>query len=159
MIGTFRHFGTCGMRALFAIACFGLPTLVVVPAVGAAKAAQEQVSKDFQKTVTIGAGQGIHVEHKFGEVKIHGEQGRDVKIAATIHAQAESRAEAETFAAAIRIEVEQSASGVSIRTVYPDTPSGLFHRNKNISYSVDYDIAAPADAAIFVKNSFGNANV
>src|SRR6185369_7455693 len=29
---------------------------------------------------------------------------------------------------------------------------------KNASYSVDYDIAMPADAPLFVKNSFGSVN-
>lgn len=50
----------------------------------AAHSAQEEVSKDFQKTVPLGAGQSVRVEHKFGEVKVHGESGRDVKISATI---------------------------------------------------------------------------
>src|SRR6266487_1210647 len=46
----------------------------------AANPGQEQISKDFQKTVTLGAGQSVSVEHKFGEVKLHGEAGREVKI-------------------------------------------------------------------------------
>ena len=49
------------------------------PARGAT-AAQDQVSRDFQQTVTLGAGQSVHIEHKFGSVRLHGESGRDVRF-------------------------------------------------------------------------------
>ena len=58
--------------------------------VSAASSSQDQVSRDFQQTVTLGAGQSVHIEHKFGSVKLHGEPGHDVKISATIRAQASS---------------------------------------------------------------------
>src|SRR5260370_731763 len=41
----------------------------------AANSAQDQVSRDFQQTVTRGAGQSVHVEHKFGSVEIAGIHG------------------------------------------------------------------------------------
>src|SRR5205814_7524682 len=82
--------------------------------------AQEQVTKDFQKSVTLGAGQSVRVEHKFGEVRVHGESGREVKISATIRVQANSRDEAQSFADKIQIEVQQTTGGVEVKTVYPD---------------------------------------
>ncbi len=125
----------------------------------AANAAQEQVSKDFQKTVTLGAGQSVRVEHKFGEVKLHGESGHDVKIAATIRVQANSREEAESFAQKIQIEVQQTGEGVSVKTVYPEEGKKWFIRiGKNPSYTVNYDIAMPADAPLNVRNSFGSVD-
>src|ERR1700726_1521960 len=79
--------------------------LAVSPATSAAThAGQEEVSRDFQKTVSLGAGQSVRVEHKFGEVKLHGESGREVKISASIRAQASSREEAESFAQKIQID-------------------------------------------------------
>ena len=83
----------------------------------AANPAQEQVSKDFQQTVTLGAGQSVRVDHKFGSVRLHGEPGRDVKISATIRAQASSHEEAESFAQKIKIEVQQTGEGVRIKTI------------------------------------------
>jgi len=78
---------------------------------------QEQVSRDFQKTVTLGAGQSVRIEHKFGELKVHGESGRDVKISATIRVQANSHDEAQSFADKIQIEVQQTGAGVEVKTV------------------------------------------
>src|SRR3989475_6583283 len=128
------------------------------PARGAT-AAQDQVSRDFQQTVALGAGQSVHIEHKFGSVRLHGESGRDVKISATIRAQASSHEEAESFAQKIKIEVQQTSEGVRIKTIYPEEEKKWFHAGKNSSWSVSYDIAMPSDAPITVRNSFGSVEV
>src|SRR5467141_1478920 len=125
----------------------------------AENSAQEQVSRDFQKTVTLGAGQSVRVEHKFGEVRLHGEPGREVKISATIRAQASSHEEAEAFAQKVQIEVLQSGEGVRIKTIYPEEERKWFHLSKSSSWSVSYDIGMPSDTPLTVRNSFGSVNV
>src|ERR1700731_2488365 len=125
----------------------------------AANPGQEQVSRDFHQTVTLGAGQSVRVEHKFGSVSLHGESGRDVKISATIRAQASSHEEAESFAQKIKIEVQQTSEGVRIKTIYPEEEKKWFHSGKNSSWSVSYDIGMPSDAPIIVRNSFGSVAV
>src|ERR1700687_1026870 len=125
----------------------------------AANPAQEQVSRDFHQTVALGAGQSVRVEHKFGSVSLHGESGREVKISATIRAQAGSHEEAESFAQKIKIEVQQTGEGVRIKTIYPEEEKKWFHSGKNSSWSVSYDIGMPSDAPITVRNSFGSVDV
>src|SRR6266849_8438509 len=121
--------------------------------------AQEQVSRDCQQTLTLGAGQSVRVEHKFGSVRVHGESGREVKISATIRAQASSHEEAESFAQEIKIEVQQTGEGVRIKTIYPEEEKKWFHSSRHSSWSVSYDIAMPSDAPITVRNSFGIVEV
>jgi DUF4097 and DUF4098 domain-containing protein YvlB len=125
-------------------------------AVLAANRSQEEVSRDFQKTVTLGTGQSVHIEHKFGEVRVHGESGRDVKISATIRVQAGSHDEAQSFADKIQIDVQQAGEGLRIKTNYPEQESRRFHLGRNTSYSVNYVIAMPSDAPLTVRNSFGS---
>src|SRR6266436_5282074 len=125
----------------------------------AGNSAQEQVTKEFQKSVTLGAGQPVRVEHKFGSVRLHGESGRDVKISATIRAQGTSHEEAESFAQKIKIEVQQTGEGVRIKTIYPEEEKKWFHSSKNSSWSVSYDIGMPSDAPITVRNSFGSVDL
>src|SRR6266478_2232495 len=125
----------------------------------AGNSAQEQVTKEFQKSVTLGGGQSVHVEHKFGEVRLHGEAGREVKISATIRAQASSHDEAESFAQKIKIEVQQTGEGVRIKTIYPEEEKSWFRNSKHSSWSVSYDIGMPSDAPITVRNSFGGVEV
>src|SRR5258708_6595668 len=122
-------------------------------------AAQDQVARDFQQTVTLGAGQSVHIEHKFGSVRLHGESGREVKISATIRAQASSHEEAESFAQKIKIEVQQTSEGVHIKTIYPEDEKRWFHSSKNSSWSVSYDIGMPSDAPIMERNSFGGEEI
>ena len=121
---------------------------------------QSTATKEFQKTLTLGANQTLSLEHKFGDVRIHGENGREVKIAANIRVQAHSQADADRFAEQVRIDVSQDAQGIKVRTVYPDEESGFFKiRIGGPSYSVDYDIAVPGDAKLWMKNNFGNTEV
>src|SRR5712664_1817925 len=127
------------LRVAAVTGIFSVLLLVAGKPVLAESSAQEQVSRDFQKTVTLGAGQAVRVEHKFGEVRLHGESGRDVKISAIIRAQASSHEEAESFAQKIQIEVQQTGEGVRVRTIYPDEEKRWFHLSKRSSYSVNYD--------------------
>src|ERR1700722_6624903 len=129
-------------------------TTIAEPA-GAPSPAQEQVSRDFQKTLSLGAGGGFSIENKFGEVRVHGESGRDVKINATIRVQAGSREEADAYAQKVQIDILQTGNGIFVRTVYPDDGRRLLH-GRNTSYSVNYDIAVPTDAQLTIKNSFGS---
>src|ERR1700730_13027509 len=122
----------------------------------AAEPGEDQVSRDFQKTLPLGPGQSFQIENKFGEVRIHGESGREVKISATIRVQAGSHEEAEAYAQKVQIDVQQAGDGVRVRTMYPDDEKKWFHIGKSTSYSVNYDIAMPSDAALLVRNSFGS---
>src|SRR5208282_2331801 len=140
-----------GMAAVLLVSAF--------PALASENWPQDEVTRNFDKTLTLGAGQSVRVEHKFGEIKVHGESGREVKISAVIRAQASSHDEAESFAQKIQIEVQQTAEGVSIRTIYPPEENKWFHISKNSSWSVRYDIALPTDAALNIRNSFGSVSV
>ena len=134
-----------------------LACVILAAPVAGATPGQQEVIRDFQKTLPLASGQSFHIENKFGEVRLHGESGRDLKISATIRVQADSHEQAQGFADKIRIDVEQTASGVRVITNYPEEIRNWFGRKK-ASYSVDYDVAVPADAPVFLKNSFGNVN-
>jgi len=121
---------------------------------------QNTSTKQFQKTLTLGQAQTVSLTNKFGDVRIHGENGRDVKISATIRVQAHSQSEADRYAEQVRIDVSQDSSGVKIQTVYPsDDSKFVVLRIGGPSYAVDYDIAVPTDAKLWTKNSFGNVEV
>lgn len=146
-----------GRHYLLTIACAASLYATAPISMAAADPAQQEVSRDFQKTMTLPPGQSFRIESKFGEIRLHGESGRDLKISATIRVQANSHEEAESYAQKIQIEVEQAADGVRVRTVYPEEEKKWYIRvGKNPSYSVNYDIALPSDAPLFVRSNFGN---
>src|SRR6185369_11623324 len=137
--------------ALLAFVSFSTPRAVIATAAPA----QQEVTRDFQKTLPLNAGQSFRIENKFGEVRVHGESSREVKISATIRVQSRSREEAEASSQKIQIDVLQTGESVLVRTVFPDEGKWL-NLGKGTSYSVNYDIALPADAPLFVRNSFGS---
>jgi len=139
------------------------PALLVACAlalpVAAANSGQDSATREFQKTLPLAAGQTLSVENKFGDIRIHGESSPQAAITATIRSQAGSQSQSEKFAESVRIEVSESARGITVRTVAPaDNPLVLRIGHKN-SYSVDYDIAVPEEAKLWVKNAFGNVQI
>jgi hypothetical protein len=122
-----------------------------------ASAKQQEVTRNFDRTVALAAGHGLQIESKFGEVKVRGGAQRNVVIHATIHTAAGSPAEAEELAGKVRIEVDQTASGVTVRTIYPERNGWLSF--KNTSYSVNFDITYPEGAPLEIRNEFGDVRV
>jgi len=142
------------LQVVLLIGCFG-----VLP-VFAAGPGQSTATKQFQKTSTLGPNQTVSLTHKYGDVRLHGESGREVRISATIRVQAHSQADADRYADQVRIDVSQDSQGVRIQTVYPSEDSKFFVvRIGGPSFSVDYDITVPTDAKLWMKNSFGNVDV
>ena len=63
-------------------------------------------------------------------------------------------AEARSFAEQIQVRVEESGSGIMVRTEYPKTWT-----RRNISYSVNYEITMPETAPLELRNRFGAVTV
>ena len=97
------------------IAAFTLLTCVL-PAYGRS---QREIARNFDRTVALPAGHQLRIESKFGEVKVRGTSKHDVVIHAVIRTAAGSPSEAQELANKVQIDVDQTPSGVSIRTIYP----------------------------------------
>jgi DUF4097 and DUF4098 domain-containing protein YvlB len=148
-------YSTSGWRRTAAGVAMWCCALLLAPIT---RGGQENASRSFEKTLTLGVNQTLSLESKFGQVTIHGENGREARITATIRAQAGSQGEAEKNVDEIKIEVSQDAGGIKVRTVYPEDHV-ILRIHKGPSYSVDYDIAVPTDAKLWVRTGFGNLEV
>ena len=121
---------------------------------------QEEVTRDFEKTFTLSGNQGLSLDHRLGQVHIHGVSGHELKISAKIHVQSPQRTPTpRTSRRKSRSKFAKSNDGVHVRTIYPDTKFPIIRIGGRTSYSVDYDIAMPADAPLWLHNDFGNADV
>ena len=118
----------------------------------AAWSAQQEVSRNFDKTVPLGAGQRLLIEHQFGDVTVRGGPQKDVIVHAVLRVASSDPTEAERMLNEIQIQVEQTAAGVSVRTRYPDQNR---MKRGNRSFSVSYTITAPEGAPLEIQNSFG----
>jgi len=43
---------------------------------------QDEVTRSFQKTVALSGNQGLSLDHRFGQVRIHGDGRHEAKISA-----------------------------------------------------------------------------
>lgn len=127
--------------------------LILISASSIFATAREESRRDFSKTVPLTAGRAVRVEHRHGRVSIHTHSRNDVQVQAVIRCSAPTADEARACADQVRINVQESSSGVSVRTEYPQN-----WRN-NISYAVDCDITMPANAPLDLRNQFGSVDV
>src|ERR1019366_419102 len=120
--------------------------------------AQQQVTHNFDRSIPLPSGQSLRIEHRFGDITVRTHASRDVHVSAAIHVSASSQQDAETYANQIQIHIEPSASGVLVRTDYPEHADSWWG-GRNTSMSVEYVVELPADAPLTVRNKFGKVNV
>jgi hypothetical protein len=147
-----------------------VPLLVTCVAVGvAAGAAQRDVDRDFGQSAdawcddgwderrarhcevreeTIGGGNPLDVDAgPNGGISIRGWNGSDVHIRAKITTHADSREEARTLAAGVRLET----GGGQIRAVGPDSNDGRF--------SVSFEIQVPRHGQLTLNTQNGGISI
>jgi len=118
---------------------------------------REEVSRDFQKSVPLAAGRTLRVEHSQGSIAIHTHGKADVEVHAAIKCSSERATDARAICDRIQVFVDETGSGVSVRT---DVPNGnSFPWLHSFSWSVDIDIAMPDTAPLDLRNQFGSVSV
>ena len=123
-----------------------------------AEAGREEVTRKFEKSLPLAAGQRVSIDHSNGSVSVATHREPLLKIDATIRVSSSDREGADKFAQDIRIEVTPTAAGVSVRTIYPEK-KWTFLGGGHVSYAVDYTIVMPEAAPLTLRNRFGNVAV
>ncbi|HYB54499.1 MAG TPA: hypothetical protein VEG84_11590 [Thermoanaerobaculia bacterium] len=132
--------------------------LLAVVAAPAAARGREEVSRSFQKSVALPAGRRVSIDHSHGNLTVTSRKEPTVSINATIHVSSSSKDAAEGMSRDIRIEVEETEGGLSVRTVYPERRGGFLGFG-SLSFSVDYEIVMPELCPLSVHNRFGDVSV
>ncbi|HKO01129.1 MAG TPA: hypothetical protein VJ032_05530, partial [Thermoanaerobaculia bacterium] len=108
------------------------------------------------KTMTFKGGR-VSIDHSFGDVSVRTHPGPQLSYKATV------RASDPNFGQKIVISATESATGITIRTIYPDSNGN--HSSIRIngttysSYSVDLDVTMPETAPLTLRNKFGGTDV
>src|SRR5687767_12871230 len=118
-----RSRSTSQMRSRDRVRPFGLALAAAVCLTGQAAAGEqrEEVTRLFDRTLTVTGLPTLHVEHRIGEVRVRAHAGNELRIQATIHVSGDSRAEASAMADAIRIEVQDGPGMIGVTTRYPES--------------------------------------
>src|SRR6185436_3106902 len=129
---------------------------ILICATAAYGQGRQEVRRDFQRTVTLGAGKSFRIESSFGNIRVRTQPQSQASINASIRCSADTEAEANSICDQIQIAVDDTASGVSVKTMYPGS---LDRGRRNTGYGVDYDIALPDNTPLDATNRFGNIAV
>ena len=127
-------------------------TSLLVFALCAAAVPREEYQRNFQKTLTVPAGRPLRVEHSQGAVTVRTQPKGEVSVSAVIRCSADTQEEAKSFCDQIQIRVEDTGSGVNIRSDYPKTWS-----RRNLGYSANLEVVMPETSPLDLRNRFGNA--
>ena len=130
-------------------------SLILLSCCPLAMAAREEYKRDFQKAVALPGGRSLRVEHSLGSVNVRTQAKNEVAVQAAIRCSADNVENARRFCDQIQIRVEESGSGVTIRTEYPR--NGNWPRN--MSYSANLEIQMPETAPLELRNRFGSVTV
>jgi DUF4097 and DUF4098 domain-containing protein YvlB len=122
-----------------------------------AAAPREEVSREFQKTLPLASGRTLKVETSQGNVVVHTRPKAEVEIHTSMKCSSDRADFARQMCDAIKILVEETSSGVWVRTKFPE--GDFFHGIRNISWAVNYDITMPETAPLELRSQFGAVTV
>jgi DUF4097 and DUF4098 domain-containing protein YvlB len=123
---------------------------------------RDEVTRSFDRTVTVTGTPTLSVEHSLGDLRVRAHARNELRIHATIHVSSDQRSAASALADQIEITVQELAATVSIATRYPDAlvrQSLRGPRTRNVSFSVDYDLVVPERMPVNLRNRFGDVVV
>src|SRR2546428_2413575 len=94
--------------------------LPLTPAAASARAAREEVAREFSRTVPMRAAQAFQLEHQQGDVVIGTHALAEARIVAHIRVSAPSAAEASAASHEVAIDVQETPAALAVRTRSPD---------------------------------------
>ncbi len=136
--------------------------IAVAPQAAPDTAAQRQeVTKSFDRTLTVTPSQALRVDHRHGDVGIRTHARNELQIRASIRVSAASQAAASEFAERILIEVLETPTAITLRTEYPQQRKSWRRLigGRDPSFSVDYTLLMPERMPLELHNSFGDVSV
>ncbi len=113
------------------------------------------VEKERQSTerYPVAPTAAIAVYNEFGPVRVTAWDERVAEVRVRIRARAETDAAAQELAEAVQVNVAHADDRLELRTVLPKRPESPEY----VSMQVEYQIMAPRDASVRVRNFFGDS--
>ena len=149
-------------RLSHSVAIAWLAAAIVLPVTSSAEA-REEVTKSFDRTLKVSGTPTLNVDHRMGDLRVRAHASGELRIHATIHVSADSRAEATMIADRIQVDVQESSGAITVTTRYPDDLTIRERqrggRNRDLSFSVDYDFLVPERLPVNLRNRFGDVAV
>ncbi|MDE3154059.1 MAG: DUF4097 family beta strand repeat protein [Acidobacteriota bacterium] len=115
---------------------------------GAGRALAGQDAAQFSRTVTVGAASSLTVSNLSGRITVTGTSGHEIRIDAAKRAGGGPARGSQLDD--VNIDVAEHGDRVEVRTLY---------RGGSSHVSVDYTIAVPSDASVYLRSVSGDVKV
>ncbi len=145
--------------------CKKLLWIALTLVLGHAVTAQERVSKKIAKTYALTDTGKVHLENKYGNIKLFGWEKDEVSVAINIAVSHRKKENAEDLMQRIRPVIRHSDNYVFISYDIAEKSSGffgtLFDKANPFDFDrsnvqIDYTVYMPVKAALEIKNTFGD---
>ncbi|NJB35591.1 hypothetical protein [Croceivirga sp. JEA036] len=132
---------------------------------GGSLMAQESLTKTIHEEFKLDANGELHVENKYGNVKITGWEQSKVKVNITVKVNHKKEDNAKDLLNRVRPEIRSNQSFVSITSLITNRNTGwfadFFNKTNPIDtdrsrVQIDYEVYVPKEAKLNVKNKFGD---
>lgn len=110
-----------------------------------------EVTEPFSRTIRLSRGI-LNLDNISGDIVITGGSGSDVRIDAVKRVRTANDAEARTLLSELRVEVDERAGRIEVRTVYPQ-------RVRQANFEVDYTVSLPSGVDVIVKSISGDVRL
>jgi len=134
-------------------------SLTLQTAVMAAGDPLVEKKKTFSKSYTVSSNDKIKVSNSFGEMKISTWSKNEVKVDATITAEAGTDERAQKLLDAISIDTDNSGNDVSFKTRIADNNNNNRQKGEKQSFSIDMVVYVPDGYQFTATNEFGPMSI
>ena len=117
-------------------------------------------SKSVTKTYSVTSKSMIKLDNKFGDIKIISSLNNQVEINIDIEVSDNSEKQAKKMLDRITIEMEQSGSGVFVKTKIDGGSDNInTNSDKDKGIKIDYEISIPETNLLDITNKFGTVTI
>ena len=115
--------------------------------------------KNYSKSYTVGSGDKVSFDNRFGELKITTWDKNEVKVDVVMTGKANTDERAQEILNSLRIEDGKSGSGVFFKTHIENKDKKYSKEEKekyrNEGFSIDYTVYMPSRNPLVARNEFG----
>jgi hypothetical protein len=118
----------------------------------------EEVTKEFHKEYTAGAGTTLEISNRYGDVSVQSWDKDQVVIDVKVTVEMPNREKAEKNLSYIDVQFSEGENLISAKTVIDDN-FNFTGWGDSRKFSIDYTVRMPAATALTLANKYGNTKI
>ena len=119
----------------------------------------QEVTKEFHKEFTTGAGTTLDISNRYGDVVIQSWDKNQIIIDVKVTVSLPNKEKAEKLISFIDVQFSENDNLIAAKTVIDDKFNFTGWGGDSKKFSIDYNIKMPATTALTLSNKYGNTDI